>query len=70
MKLGVKVGDQALVLTGKFKGKQANVVAVDKKNSRIRLEGLKVVKSGKKALHGTFHRASLQIIKPEAALKN
>lgn len=66
MKLGVTIGDKAVVLTGKFKGKTANVVTIDKKTARIRLEGIKVSKSGDKKLHGSFHRASLQIIKPEA----
>lgn len=65
MKLGVTIGDKALVLTGKFKGKTANVVAIDKKTARVRLEGLKISKAGDKKLHGTFHRTSLQIIKPE-----
>lgn len=64
MKLTMKVGDKVKVLKGKLAGKEANVVAIDKKNNRVKLAGLKVSKqknkSGKSVdLHGSFHIASL-----------
>lgn len=71
MKLQAKIGDKATVITGKFKGKEANIVAIDKKNLRVRLEGLKLSKSklknGKfKELHSTFHVSNLVIAKNSA----
>ena len=71
MKLQGKIGDKAKVLTGKFKGKEAAILFIDRKSGRVRLEGLKISKSklkgGKtKELHGTLHISSLSIIRPEA----
>lgn len=71
MKLDIKVGDKVLVLKGKDAGKEANVVAVDKRSYRYRLEGLKVqtVKSKKGAsrdLHGTYHLSSIKKVIVEA----
>lgn len=64
MKLTMKVGDKVKVLKGKLAGKEANVVAIDKKNHRVKLAGLKVSKqknkNGKSVdLHGSFHITSL-----------
>lgn len=65
MKLAIKIGDKATVLTGKFAGKQAEVTAIDKRNLRVQLAGLKKqtvkTKKGNKDLHGTFHVTSLKI---------
>lgn len=74
MKLQVKIGDKALILTGKCKGKEAKILFVDKKSGRVRLEGVKILKSklkgGKsKELHGSLHISSLQVIKPEAPVE-
>ena len=66
MKLGIKIGDKAKVLTGKHKGQEATVAGFDKKTARVRLTGLKVSKSGKKELHGSFHRKSIEVVKVEA----
>lgn len=66
MKLGLKVGDKAKVLKGKYKGKEANVVAIDKKTARVRLAGIKVEKGKKDATEGTFHRKTLELVKAEA----
>jgi len=71
MKLGIKIGDKVVVTTGKLAGKEAAIVFIDKKNKRVRLEGLKVIKAktkkGTKDLHGTFHLSSLKALaKPEA----
>lgn len=71
MKLGIKIGDKAKVIKGKFAGKEADVLFIDKKNLRVRLNGLKKLslktKKGDKEVHGTFHLSSLQIQKPVAA---
>lgn len=74
MKTPLKTGDQAKVLVGKFSGKTAQVIGVDSKAKRVRLEGLKVLeisnkKGQKKQLHGTFHLSSLQVIRPEPPKK-
>lgn len=70
MKLAIKPGDKVRVIKGKLAGKEASIIAIDKKAKRVRLEGLKKkkvkTKKGKeKELHGTFHVSSLRIIKPE-----
>ncbi len=67
MKLNFKIGSDAKVIVGKYAGKQAKVVAIDKRSNRVRLDGLKVVKAGgkkggKKDLHGTFHVSSLVLV--------
>jgi ribosomal protein L24 len=72
MKLTMKVGDKVKVLKGKLVGKEANVVAIDKKNYRVKLAGLKVSKqkskSGKSVdLHGSFHVTSLVSLNKPAA---
>jgi ribosomal protein L24 len=73
MKLAIKVGDKVQVVVGKLAGKEAAIIFIDKKNNRVRLEGLKVVKAAKgkkggKDLHGTFHVSSLKALpKPAAA---
>ena len=43
-KLHVKKGDQVVVLSGKEKGKQARVIAVMTKKSRVIVEGLQMIK--------------------------
>lgn len=72
MKLTMKVGDKVKVLKGKLAGKEANVVAIDKKNYRVKLEGLKVSKQKSKKgkaseLHGSFHITSLATLAKPAA---
>ena len=67
MKLAFKIGDKVKVLRGKLAGKEAVVQFIDKRSKRVRLEGLKKIKSTKKGgkeLHGTFHINSLSVIKP------
>lgn len=72
MKLTMKVGDKVKVLKGKLAGKEANVVAIDKKNYRVKLAGLKVSKQKSKKgkasdLHGSFHVTSLVALNKPAA---
>ena len=42
MKFKIKKGDIALVITGSDKGKRAKVLEVDKKNLKVRLEGVRI----------------------------
>lgn len=70
MKLLFKLGDKAKVTKGKLAGKVAPIAFIDKKNKRVRLEGLKQAqiktkKGEAKTIHGTFHISSLEIIKTE-----
>lgn len=70
MKLAFKVGDKVKVTKGKLVGKEAAVVSLDKKNKRVKLDGLKVAKiktkkGESKELHGSFHFASVAVIKAE-----
>lgn len=70
MKFEIKEGSKVKVVAGKHAGTEAAVIAVDTKNKRIKLDGVKVkkVKTKKgeqKELHGTFHVSSLQLVKEE-----
>ncbi|MBF0106170.1 MAG: 50S ribosomal protein L24 [Deltaproteobacteria bacterium] len=71
MKLEIKTGDKVHVLKGKFFGKEAVVLSVDKKTNRYKLDGLKnkkvqTKKGSSVELHGTFHVSNLKVVKPEA----
>lgn len=70
MKLEIRSGDKVQVIKGKFSGKEAKVLFIDKKTGRSRLEGLKKIqvktkKGESKELHGTFHLTSLKLLKQE-----
>jgi large subunit ribosomal protein L24 len=41
--LKLKSGDKVVVMTGKDKGKQGKIVAVDKKNNRVLVEGVNMI---------------------------
>ena len=40
----IKTGDNVIVITGKYKGAQGNVLDVDTKNNRVVVEGVNVAK--------------------------
>ena len=40
IKYRIKKGDEVLVIAGKDKGKKGNIISVDKKNSRVIVEGV------------------------------
>ena len=42
-KLKIKRGDRVVVIAGKDKGKQGRILSVDRKNSRVVVEGLNMV---------------------------
>ena len=44
MKLHVKKGDEVVVLAGAEKGKRGKIIAVNPKNQRAIVEGLKMIK--------------------------
>ena len=44
MKVHVKKGDEVVVLAGSEKGKRGKIIAVNPKNSRAIVEGLKMIK--------------------------
>jgi len=44
MKLHVKKGDEVVILAGAEKGKRGKIIAVNPKNSRAIVEGLKMIK--------------------------
>jgi len=72
MKLAIKIGDKVQVTKGTSYGKEAKVVEIDKKNNRYKLDSLKKSKSkgkGGKELHGSFHVASLRLLKAEPPKK-
>lgn len=74
MKLEIKQGTKVQVLTGKFAGKEASVLFVDKKTKRVKLDGLKkhkvkTKKGESKELHGTFNYSHLKLIKSEEPKK-
>ena len=48
-KLHTKVGDRVIVVSGKDKGKQGNVKAVDTKDGKILVDGVNVVTKAQKA---------------------
>ncbi|WP_352400091.1 50S ribosomal protein L24 [Anaerotignum sp.] len=41
--LKLKSGDKVVVITGKDKGKQGKILAVDKKNNRVLVEGVNMI---------------------------
>ena len=44
IKYRIKKGDEVLVIAGKDKGKKGNIISVDKKNSRVIVEGVNISK--------------------------
>ncbi len=47
--MNVKVNDNVLVLTGKYKGKQGKVLKTDPKNGKVIVEGVNIVHKHEKA---------------------
>ncbi|HRO74625.1 MAG TPA: 50S ribosomal protein L24 [Crocinitomicaceae bacterium] len=43
-KLHIKVGDTIKVLSGEYRGKEGNVLTIDRKKERATVEGLNIVK--------------------------
>ena len=75
-KLHVKKGDTVVVISGKEKGKQGEIIAVDIKNERVTVKGLNLVKRHTKPSQanpqggiiekeGTIHVSNVMVLDPE-----
>ena len=75
-KLHVKKGDTVVVISGKEKGKQGEVIAVDIKKERVTVKGLNLVKRHTKPSQanpqggiiekeGTIHASNVMVLDPE-----
>ena len=56
----LKTGDKVVVIAGKDKGKEGKIVAVDKKNNRVMVEGVNMVSkrtepAGRRHQEGKLH---------------
>ena len=47
--MNLKIGDEVVVITGSDKGKTGKIINVDRKNGRVTVEGVHVVKKHQKA---------------------
>ena len=61
----LKTGDKVVVIAGKDKGKEGKIVAVDKKNNRVMVEGVNMVSKHTKP---NAQNQQGGIIKKEAAI--
>lgn len=72
-KLHIKVGDTVKVLSGEARGGEGKVLAIDKKNDRATVEGLKMIKrhtkpsasnpqGGIEEKEGTIHISNLMVV--------
>ena len=75
-KLHVKKGDTVVVISGKEKGKQGEIIAVDIKRERVTVKGLNLVKRHTKPSQanpqggiiekeGTIHVSNVMVLDPE-----
>ena len=75
-KLHVKKGDTVVVISGKEKGKQGEIIAVDIKKERVTVKGLNLVKRHTKPSQanpqggiiekeGTIHVSHVMVLDPE-----
>lgn len=75
-KLHVKKGDTVVVISGKEKGKQGEIIAVDTKKERVTVKGLNLVKRHTKPSQanpqggiiekeGTIHVSNVMVLDPE-----
>ena len=75
-KLHVKKGDTVVVISGKEKGKQGEIIAVDIKKERVTVKGLNLVKRHTKPSQanpqggiiekeGTIHVSNVMVLDPK-----
>ena len=80
-KLHVKKGDTVVVISGKEKGKQGEIIAVDIKKERVTVKGLNLVKRHTKPSQanpqggiiekeGTIHVSNVMVLDPEQKSSN
>jgi len=74
MKLKIKKGDTVQVLAGADKGKKGAVLAVEPKNMKLKIEGVKVMthfdkKDGLKKLEGFIDYSNVKLLEKASAEK-
>lgn len=73
----VKTGDKVKVIAGKEKGKEGTVIRVDRKNDRVVVKGLNMIKKHEKPSQtnqnggvvekeGSIHVSNVMLIDPES----
>ena len=73
----VKTGDKVKVIAGKEKGKEGTVIIVDRKNDRVVVKGLNMIKKHEKPSQtnqnggvvekeGSIHVSNVMLIDPES----
>jgi large subunit ribosomal protein L24 len=75
MKLSIKKGATVEVITGAEKGKRGTVLDVDKKNLRLRIQGVKIQtkhskKDGLQKSEGYIHYSNAKLIEAAPAKKS
>jgi len=63
--LSIKKGDEVKVLRGKFAKKQGAVIGIDRRKSKIQVEGLNITKKGGDKVLVWLHPSNMKIIKVE-----
>lgn len=74
LKLKIKKGDTVQVITGSDKGKKGTVIAIDKDNLKIKVEGIKVQthydkKDGLLKKEGFFDYSNVKLVEAAKAKK-
>lgn len=74
VKLKIKKGDTVQVVAGADRGKKGTVVAVDSKNMKVKVEGVRVMthfdkKDGLKKLEGFLDYSNVALVEKKASEK-
>jgi large subunit ribosomal protein L24 len=74
LKLKIKKGDTVQVIAGADRGKKGTVIAVDRKNMKVKVEGVKVMthfdkKDGLKKLEGFLDYSNVALVEKKTAEK-
>lgn len=74
LKLKIKKGDTVQVIAGADRGKKGTVVAVDSKNMKVKVEGVKIMthfdkKDGLKQLEGFLDYSNVALVEKKATEK-
>ena len=68
--IGLRKGDEVLVMRGSFKGKSGKVSKISLKKTKVGVEGLKVKKVSGQEIEASFDPSNLKIIKLNLDDKN
>ena len=73
--MNFKVGDKVVVITGKDKGKEGKIISTDRKNNRVVVEGINMIKKHVKPANGqpgsieereaSIHASNVMIVDPK-----